>query len=69
MSEALIEVDDLSVSFRSEHGHLLRAVDDVTLRITEGEVLGLVGESGCGKTTIAKCIRRTGRPDLRGWCA
>ena len=56
MSEALIEVDDLSVSFRSEHGHLLRAVDDVTLRITEGEVLGLVGESGCGKTTIAKCI-------------
>ena len=56
MSDALIEVDDLSVSFRSEHGHLLRAVDDVTLRIAEGEVLGLVGESGCGKTTIAKCI-------------
>jgi len=44
------------VTFRSEHGHALRAVDDVTLRIAEGEVLGLVGESGCGKTTIAKCI-------------
>jgi oligopeptide/dipeptide ABC transporter ATP-binding protein len=56
MADALIEVDDLSVTFRSEHGHALRAVDDVTLRIAEGEVLGLVGESGCGKTTIAKCI-------------
>ena len=56
VADALIEVDGLSVSFRAEHGRLLRAVDDVTLRIAEGEVLGLVGESGCGKTTIAKCI-------------
>ncbi|MGA2804605.1 MAG: oligopeptide/dipeptide ABC transporter ATP-binding protein [Acidimicrobiales bacterium] len=56
MAEPLIEVDGLSVTFRSEHGHALRAVDDVTLQIAEGEVLGLVGESGCGKTTIAKCI-------------
>ena len=56
MAEALIEVGDLSVTFRSEHGHALRAVDEVTLQIAEGEVLGLVGESGCGKTTIARCI-------------
>ncbi|MGD0983158.1 MAG: oligopeptide/dipeptide ABC transporter ATP-binding protein [Acidimicrobiales bacterium] len=56
MAEALIEVDALSVRFRSEHGHTLRAVEDVTLQVAEGEVLGLVGESGCGKTTIAKCI-------------
>jgi len=56
MAEPLIEVDGLSVTFRSEHGHALRAVDDVTLQIAEGEVLGLVGESGFGKTTIAKCI-------------
>jgi oligopeptide/dipeptide ABC transporter ATP-binding protein len=56
MSKALIEVDDLSVTFRSEHGRSLRAVDDVTLQVAEGEFLGLVGESGCGKTTIAKCI-------------
>jgi oligopeptide/dipeptide ABC transporter ATP-binding protein len=56
MAEPLIEVDDLSVTFRSEHGHSLRAVDDVTLQVAEGEVLGLVGESGCGKTTIAKCL-------------
>ncbi len=56
MAEPLIEVDGLTVTFRSEHGHTLRAVDDVTLQIAEGEVLGLVGESGCGKTTIAKCL-------------
>ena len=59
MSEALIEVDDLSVSFRSEHGHLLRAVDDVTLRITEGEV-------GLWQDHHREVHRRTGRPDLGG---
>ena len=52
----LIEVEDLSVSFRAEHGHVLRAVDGVSLRLGQGEVLGLVGESGCGKTTVAKTI-------------
>jgi oligopeptide/dipeptide ABC transporter ATP-binding protein len=44
------------VSFRVEHGQLLRAVDDVSFGLAPGEVLGLVGESGCGKTTVAKCI-------------
>jgi oligopeptide/dipeptide ABC transporter ATP-binding protein len=51
-----VEVEDLSVHFRVEHGRLLRAVQDVSFQVGEGEVLGLVGESGCGKTTIAKCI-------------
>lgn len=36
--------------------HYVRAVDDVSLTIKKGEILGLVGESGCGKTTIAKII-------------
>ena len=44
------------MSFRVDHGRLLRAVEDVSFEVAEGEVLGLVGESGCGKTTIAKCI-------------
>ncbi|MBI4789966.1 MAG: dipeptide ABC transporter ATP-binding protein [Chloroflexi bacterium] len=43
--------------FRSTVGNV-RAVDDVTFFINEGETLGLVGESGCGKTTASRCILR-----------
>ena len=39
-------------------GKVLRAVDDVTFHIAQGETLGLVGESGCGKTTIGRLILR-----------
>jgi oligopeptide/dipeptide ABC transporter ATP-binding protein len=39
-------------------GRVLRAVDDVTFHISEGETLGLVGESGCGKTTVGRLILR-----------
>ncbi len=42
-------------------GHV-RAVDDVSFAIREGETLGLVGESGCGKTTAARCILRAQIP-------
>jgi len=56
VAKSIVEVENLSVSFRVEHGRLLRAVEDVSFQVAEGEVLGLVGESGCGKTTIAKCI-------------
>jgi peptide/nickel transport system ATP-binding protein len=42
-------------------GHV-RAVDDVSFVVQEGEALGLVGESGCGKTTTARCILRAIRP-------
>jgi peptide/nickel transport system ATP-binding protein len=40
----------------------VRAVDDVSFTIKRGETLGLVGESGCGKTTIGRCILRVYRP-------
>jgi peptide/nickel transport system ATP-binding protein len=40
----------------------VRAVDDVSFHIDEGETLGLVGESGCGKTTTARCIVRAVQP-------
>jgi oligopeptide/dipeptide ABC transporter ATP-binding protein len=49
------EIDNLSVGYHTDDG-IVRAVDDVSFEIEEGERFGLVGESGCGKTTVAKSI-------------
>ena len=53
----LLEVDDLQVGFDTEAG-LLRAVDGVSFHVDAGKVLGLVGESGCGKSVTAASILR-----------
>jgi len=47
----LVEIEDLVVEYPASRG-VVRAVDHVSLEIKRGEVLGLVGESGCGKTTL-----------------
>ena len=47
--------------FNRIYGHV-KAVDDVTLEVYEGETLGLVGESGCGKTTLGRSILRLAEP-------
>jgi peptide/nickel transport system ATP-binding protein len=52
---ALIEIEDLSVTFHSK-GHVVRAVEDVSLAVGQGESYGLVGESGSGKSTILRAI-------------
>ena len=52
---AVLEIDRLEVAYRAG-GREAKAVDGVSLAIAEGEYLGLVGESGCGKSTIAKAI-------------
>ncbi|RPI92102.1 MAG: ABC transporter ATP-binding protein, partial [Chloroflexi bacterium] len=68
MDEFLLEVRDLKKYFPVKKGILrrtaaeLRAVDGVSLSIREGETVGLVGESGCGKTTLGRTILRTHRP-------
>jgi len=52
----LIEVRELCKYFPVSRGRVLKAVDGVNFGIRKGEVLGLVGESGCGKTTIGRLI-------------
>src|SRR5215510_11314067 len=55
MSESLITLEHVSRTF-SVKGQTIKAVDDVNLSIPAGELLCLVGESGCGKTTTGKMI-------------
>ena len=56
-SEILLEVKNLKTQFFTEDG-VVKAVDDVSFFIRRGEVLGLVGESGCGKTVSSLSILR-----------
>jgi oligopeptide/dipeptide ABC transporter ATP-binding protein len=57
MSELLVELKNLKTHFFTEEG-TVKAVDGVDLKIYKGEILGLVGESGCGKSTIALSLLR-----------
>jgi len=57
MAEKLIETRNLKKYFKTKRG-MLHAVDGVDLQINKGETLGLVGESGCGKSTIGRVILR-----------
>jgi len=65
---ALLEVEDLAIHFPvgakswGQPQRLLRAVDGVSLHVEAGETLGIVGESGCGKTTLGRAILRLSLP-------
>ncbi|NJO23221.1 MAG: dipeptide ABC transporter ATP-binding protein [Sphingomonadales bacterium] len=76
-SSTVLEVRGLRKTFRIRKGgwtarnvNEIVAVDDVGFRVRRGEAFGLVGESGCGKTTVSKLIMRAMRPDageIRFW--
>jgi len=57
MSKSLLDIRGLKTYFYTEGG-AVQAVDDINLTVGRGEVLGLVGESGCGKSTVALSIMR-----------
>ncbi|MCY4222413.1 MAG: dipeptide ABC transporter ATP-binding protein [Thiotrichales bacterium] len=67
-SEALVRIEGLKVHFPIRQGVLkrtvghVRAVDGVDLRIRRGQILALVGESGCGKTTLGRAVLRLVQP-------
>lgn len=62
--EKIVEINNLSLkypvkkAFSSREDEFIYAVNDVSLDIYKGEILGLVGESGCGKSSLGKCILR-----------
>lgn len=61
--EDLLEVNDLVKHFPIENSDdVVRAVDGVSFNIFHGETLGLVGESGCGKSTVGRCLLRLHEP-------
>ncbi len=57
MSAHVLEVEDLRVHYLTRFGAKIQAVDGVSFKLKQGEILGIAGESGCGKTTlVAGCM-------------
>ena len=62
MINSLLQVQDLKVHFPAGRKRFVRAVDGVSFEIEPGETVGLVGESGCGKTTLGRAVIRLIEP-------
>lgn len=62
MKAVVLRVENLVVEYPVDRNQRVYAVSDVTFDLENGEVLGLVGESGCGKSSIGRCIARLIKP-------
>ncbi|HEV8542613.1 MAG TPA: ATP-binding cassette domain-containing protein, partial [Verrucomicrobiae bacterium] len=60
--QALLEVKNLHVQFPARGKQIVRAVTGVSFAVAPGETVGLVGESGCGKTTLGRAVIRLLEP-------
>ena len=56
MNDVLLKVENVRKEFPTHSREVVRAVDGVSLEVKKGETLGLVGETGCGKSTLARCM-------------
>ena len=63
MYQTILEVKNLKKYFYISKSQVLKAVDNVNFSIERGKILGMVGESGCGKTTVGRTIMHLYRPD------
>lgn len=62
MTDPILEVRNLKKYFKTRSG-MLHAVDDLSFSIERGKTMGIVGESGCGKSTTGRCVLRLIEPD------
>ena len=68
MTDLMVEATDVTKDYKISRGlfrgkEVLRAVDKVSISVNRGETLAVVGESGCGKTTLAKIMLGLLEPD------
>ncbi|WP_022910381.1 ABC transporter ATP-binding protein [Aestuariimicrobium kwangyangense] len=64
MTKRLLEAKQVTAAYHTPDGREVRAVDNVSVFVNEGEILGCAGESGCGKSTLGNVLALTARPPL-----